>query len=122
MCKLGARRPKQHARARALPKRISAREKLDAYRRGNFKDLAGPTQSACLGIDPEDGHRVRVLICGQEELSRGIDAKAARDFALGRLVFHVSEPARFFIDAKNRDGVMAAVRAVQEFPRRMHDH
>ncbi len=96
------------------------RHKGDTNRRSHLEAPAGGRQAAVLGIDPKDDHVVRALVRGQQERSGRVNGEIPRRFALCRSVLDEGQSPRRLVDRKDRDTVMAAVRAVEEPAVRMH--
>src|SRR5579859_3933785 len=70
-------------------------------------------------IDVKDDDVVRLLVFGEQEVSRRVDFKAARFLAVGGGDFGQRESAFRGIDGIDGDAVVAAVGSVQKFARGM---
>ena len=84
-------------------------DKLDTHRGANVNDLTCRMQSSGLRINAENDDTARGLVLGQQPFARGIDAEVARGFASSGLVLQARELARFRLDGKNGDTVVAAI-------------
>src|SRR5712692_3539051 len=76
-------------------------------------------QLAGVGVDTEDDDAVRVRVGDQKEGAGRVDAEVARRLDPVRLVPHIAQRTGLRIDRENGDAIVAAVRAVKKFARRV---
>lgn len=85
------------------------RQKLNADWTWHFNCLTGRLQLACRRIDLKRDEAIGTLVCGDQELSLRVDAKASRSLAKRRLMTDIIETSVFAIDRKDREAVVASV-------------
>src|SRR5204862_5097327 len=95
------------------------RQELHACRRRHRRQRARWFQPAVAGVDAADEHRVRVLVADRQILTGAIDAEMTRPRSARALLFDPRQPAGPGIGREQHDAVVAAVRCVQPFPRRV---
>src|SRR5450432_179609 len=82
--------------------RLLHRQKRHADRRRYIQHVPGWRELPGFGVNAEDHHRIRILICREEELSGRVDPEITRGLPLSGLVSHRRQSRGGGIDLENR--------------------